>query len=52
MLGWQAKGANEICIAANQCAVWSEEKESAKTKIKEEVFQMVLLDKVAEQRKN
>ena len=52
MLGWQARTPNGICTSADQCSARSEERESAKTKIKEEVFQMVLLDKAAEQRNN
>ena len=50
LLGWQGKGASEICIAADQCLDRVEERENAKTKIEDEVLQMVLLDKAAEKR--
>ena len=50
LLGWQAKEAKEICIAADHCLDRAEERENAKTKIKDEVLQMVLLDKATEKR--
>ena len=52
MLGWQGRGASEIWISADQCMDRAEERENAKAKIKDEVLQMVLLDKVTDQRKN
>ena len=50
MLGWQAQAPDAICTAADQCAVRHEEKAEKEVKVKEEVVQMVLREKVRESR--
>ena len=48
MLGWQALPPAAICTVADQCAARHEEKVEKEVKVKEEVFQMVLRDKMRE----